>query len=77
MVNLVIIWVERITAESVRMSMAREISVAILHPVCKHNAAGGAEPACLRDPNQLEEHGQEALSGHSCGASHVGYLEAL
>ena len=59
------------------MSMAREIFVAILYPVCKHIAAGGAEPACLRDPNQLKEHGQEALSGHSCGARHVGYLEAL
>ncbi len=40
-------------------------------------AAGGAEPASLWDPSQLEEHGEEALSGHSCGTSHVGCLEAL
>ena len=55
--------------------------MAFLHPVYStlfnSIAAGGAELACLWDPNQLEEHGQEALSGHSYGTSHVGYLEAL
>ncbi len=55
--------------------------MAFLHPVYSilFNliAAGGAEPAGVWDPNQLKEHGQEALSGHSCGASHVGCVEAL
>jgi len=40
-------------------------------------ASGGSELASLWDPNQFEEHGQEAMYGHSCGTGHVGYLEAL